>query len=49
VIMGGRNAPTPADGDGFPKLSDARPLKVKRLQRVGDELYTVFSVQNKGR
>ena len=47
VIMGGRNAPTPADGDGFPKLADALPLKMKRLQRVGDELYTVFSVGNK--
>ena len=40
---------TPADGDGFPKLADALPLKMKRLQRVGDELYTVFSVENKAR
>ena len=44
TIMGGRHAPTMADGDGFPKLADALPLKLKRLQRVGDELYTVFSV-----
>lgn len=44
VIMGGRNAPTMADGIGFLKLADAQPLKQKRLQRIGDELYTVFSV-----
>jgi riboflavin-specific deaminase-like protein len=45
VILGGCDAPTMADGDGFEKLADALPLKLKRLQRVGDELYTVFSVQ----
>lgn len=44
VILGGRNAPTMADGAGFPKLSDALPLKLKRQQRIGDELYTVWSV-----
>jgi riboflavin-specific deaminase-like protein len=44
VILGGRHSPTMADGDGFQKLSDAQPLKLKRLQRIGDELYTVFSV-----
>ena len=44
TIMGGRNAPTMADGDGFPKLADALPLKLKRYERIGDELYTVFSV-----
>lgn len=44
VILGGCDSPTMADGDGFTKLADALPLKLKRLQRVGDELYTVFSV-----
>jgi 2,5-diamino-6-(ribosylamino)-4(3H)-pyrimidinone 5'-phosphate reductase len=44
VILGGRNAPTMADGAGFPKLADALPLKLKREQRIGDELYTVWSV-----
>jgi riboflavin-specific deaminase-like protein len=44
VILGGCDSPTVADGNGFPKLADALPLKLKRLQRVGDELYTVFSV-----
>jgi riboflavin biosynthesis pyrimidine reductase len=42
--MGGRNAPTLADGDGFRKLADALPLKLKRYERIGDELYTVFSI-----
>jgi 2,5-diamino-6-(ribosylamino)-4(3H)-pyrimidinone 5'-phosphate reductase len=44
TIMGGRHAPTMADGDGFPKLADALPLKLKRYERIGDELYTVFSI-----
>ena len=49
VILGGRDAPTMADGAGFKKLNDALPLKLKRLQRVGDELYTVFSVPRQRR
>jgi hypothetical protein len=36
-----------ADGDGFPKLADALPLKLKRLERVGDELYTLFAVSKR--
>jgi riboflavin-specific deaminase-like protein len=44
VILGGRNSPTLADGAGFRKLADAQPLRLKRQQRIGDELYTVFSV-----
>lgn len=44
VILGGREAPTMADGAGFARLADALPLKLKRTQRVGDELYTVFDV-----
>lgn len=44
VIMGGRNAPTPVDGDGFRSIADALPLKLKRLERVEGELYMVFSV-----
>jgi 2,5-diamino-6-(ribosylamino)-4(3H)-pyrimidinone 5'-phosphate reductase len=47
TILGGRNAPTMADGAGFPKLADALPLKLKRLHRVGDELYTVFAVPHR--
>lgn len=47
VILGGRNAPTLADGEGLPKLADALPLKLKRQQRIGDELYTVWSVTSR--
>ena len=45
-ILGGRAAPTMADGAGFPKLAEALPLKLKRQQRIGDELYTVWSVNS---
>jgi 2,5-diamino-6-(ribosylamino)-4(3H)-pyrimidinone 5'-phosphate reductase len=45
VIFGGRNAPTMADGDGIQKLADATPLKLKSMERVGDELFLVYRVQ----
>jgi riboflavin-specific deaminase-like protein len=41
-IFGGRNAPTIADGIGFPKLVNAAHLKLKSVRRVGDELFLVF-------
>lgn len=44
LILGGRESPTLTDGDGFRKLADALPLEMKRQKRVGDELYTVWSV-----
>jgi 2,5-diamino-6-(ribosylamino)-4(3H)-pyrimidinone 5'-phosphate reductase len=44
VIFGGRSAPTLADGDGIEQLTAAAPLKLKRLERVGDELYCIFKV-----
>lgn len=44
VIIGGRNAPTLADGEGATKLADAVRLKTKSLKRVGDELYLVHQV-----
>jgi riboflavin-specific deaminase-like protein len=42
-IFGGRNAPTIADGIGFPKLADAVQLKLKSARRVGDEMFLVFA------
>ena len=42
TILGGREAPTPADGRGFAELSLAARFKAKSIQRIGDELYTVF-------
>jgi 2,5-diamino-6-(ribosylamino)-4(3H)-pyrimidinone 5'-phosphate reductase len=47
AILGGRTAPTPVDGKGISRLTEAHPLKLKRLERVGDELYTVWSVPEK--
>lgn len=44
LIFGGRHAPTPADGEGIRRLEDATRLKLKRLERIGDELYTVYQV-----
>lgn len=42
-ILGGRNAPTIADGRGFRRLKTAMPLRLKSLKHIGDELFTVWS------
>ncbi|MFN7138257.1 MAG: RibD family protein [Limisphaerales bacterium] len=44
-VFGGRNAPTLADGLGVQKLADATRLKMKGMQRVGDELYLRYEVE----
>jgi riboflavin biosynthesis pyrimidine reductase len=49
VIFGGRNAPTLADGTGIERLSDARRFKLKRSERVGDELFCVFHPARRSR
>ena len=33
----------------LPKLADALPLKLKRYEVIGDELYTVFSIARRSR
>ena len=43
-IFGGRKSPTIADGNGFPKLSLAAPLKIKSMKRVAEELFLVYEV-----
>ena len=43
VLFGGRGAPTLCDGDGVSRLSDGIQLQAKRLERVGDEMYCVYS------
>jgi riboflavin-specific deaminase-like protein len=43
-IFGGRNAPTMAEGPGIASLDDATRLKLKSKQRVGDEMFLVYSV-----
>jgi riboflavin-specific deaminase-like protein len=45
VIMGGRAAPTAADGQGFETLADATRLRVKSRRRVGDEMFLVYEVE----
>lgn len=44
LIIGGRNAPTMADGEGIRNLDQAVRLRLKSLQRVGQELFLVYRV-----
>ncbi|HMJ90162.1 MAG TPA: dihydrofolate reductase family protein [Candidatus Acidoferrum sp.] len=44
TIFGGRSSPTLADGLGVEKLPDASALKLKAAERIGDEMYLVYSV-----
>ena len=41
-ILGGRDAPTLADGLGVKLLADAAPLELKSMRREGDELFLVY-------
>ena len=41
-IIGGRHAPTIADGIGFQKLAHAAQLELHSAKRVGDELFLVY-------
>ncbi len=42
VILGGRTAPTLADGRGLASLAAAARLELKSLKRVGDEAFLVY-------
>jgi riboflavin-specific deaminase-like protein len=42
-IVGGRHAPTIADGLGFPSLSRAAHLRLESARHLGDELFLVYS------
>ena len=44
-ILGGRTAPTVADGRGFARLADAASLKIHSRKRIGDELFLVYRVK----
>ena len=46
TMVGGRNAPTMADGEGISVLADATRLKRKAKSLLRDELYLVYSVQH---
>ena len=41
-ILGGRRAPTIADGPGIPSLAQAIPLEMQTLNRAGRELFLVY-------
>ncbi|MGB7749052.1 MAG: RibD family protein [Verrucomicrobiia bacterium] len=41
-IVGGRNAPTIADGVGFRRLANAWPLQIKSFEAIGNEVFAVF-------
>ncbi len=42
TIIGGRNAPTIADGTGIPKLAQAITLELVSLKRQGPELFLTY-------
>lgn len=44
LVIGGRDAPTMSDGNGFPALASAARLRLKSLKRVADELFLVWRV-----
>jgi riboflavin-specific deaminase-like protein len=44
VIFGGRDAPTPADGEGVRSLGDATQLKLRRMKRAGNEFFLAYRV-----
>jgi riboflavin-specific deaminase-like protein len=41
-LIGGRNAPTIADGRGFRRLANALPLQIKSFKHIGNEVFAVF-------
>lgn len=48
-ILGGRTAPTIADGLGFPSLAEAAQFQLKASRRVGDEMFLVFERRRNAR
>ena len=48
-ILGGRDAPTIADGSGVLKLVDAARLRLKSLKRENGELFLVFGISRRRR
>jgi riboflavin biosynthesis pyrimidine reductase len=45
VLLGGRAAPTIADGAGIKQLAHACRLSLRSMRRVGDELFLVYRVR----
>jgi riboflavin-specific deaminase-like protein len=46
LIFGGRGAPTMADGAGVHSVEEATRLKIKTMERIGQELFLIYRVQN---
>jgi 2,5-diamino-6-(ribosylamino)-4(3H)-pyrimidinone 5'-phosphate reductase len=42
-IIGGRTAPTIADGLGFPRLADAFQLRVQKMKKPGWEIFLTYT------
>jgi riboflavin-specific deaminase-like protein len=49
LILGGRLAPTLADGVGITRLADAVPLQLTSRRRLGDELFLTYRVLHRRR
>ncbi len=48
-VIGGRDSPTIADGEGFANLAKTANLTMTRQRRIGDELFTTWRVRPKAR
>jgi riboflavin biosynthesis pyrimidine reductase len=45
--LGGRNAPTLADGAGVAKLADAARFRLASMKRRGSDLFLVYRRRNR--
>jgi len=41
-LFGGRDAPSISDGQGFNRLADAAPFRLRSCRQLGDELFLVY-------
>ena len=49
LLLGGRRAPTLADGPGIPVLADAARFRLRSRRVMGPELFTVYTAVRPGR
>jgi riboflavin-specific deaminase-like protein len=47
IVLGGRNAPTLADGAGVAKLADAARFRLASMKRRGSDLFLVYRRRNR--
>lgn len=47
LILGGRDAPTIADGIDIHELLNSIPLRLKTMRRIADEIFLAYDVQRK--